>query len=141
MPAGARARHPLHQQHDRGDASDDLPRAPRATTSARCSSCGSGVLAAAKHPSAANRSRWMRRTPVVPSRVVTSTIAGVAAAGSMRHVLLLGPDDDARRALHLMLDRLGKQVSAVGEIDAARAYLGNGHDCDAVVAAGELAAQ
>ncbi|TMQ09693.1 MAG: AAA family ATPase [Deltaproteobacteria bacterium] len=40
-----------------------------------------------------------------------------------------------------MLDRLGKQVSAVGELDAARAYLGNGHDCDAVIATGDLAAQ
>jgi two-component system response regulator AtoC len=59
----------------------------------------------------------------------------------VRHVLLLGPDDDARRALHVMLDRLGKQVSAVAELEAARSYLGNGHDCDAVIAIGELAAQ
>ena len=59
----------------------------------------------------------------------------------MRHVLLLGPDDDARRALHVMLDRIGKQVSAVTELDSARSYLGNGHDCDAVIASGELAAQ
>ncbi|HEX7838792.1 MAG TPA: sigma 54-interacting transcriptional regulator [Kofleriaceae bacterium] len=72
---------------------------------------------------------------------MTSAIAGARAAGSMRHVLLLGPDDDARRALHLMLDRLGKQVSAVAELEAARSYLGNGHGCDAVLAAGELAAQ
>jgi two-component system response regulator AtoC len=73
--------------------------------------------------------------------VVTSSIAGAVAAGAMRHVLLLGPDDDARRALHLMLDRFGKQVSAVAELDGARSYLGHGHDCDAVIAAGELAAQ
>ena len=78
---------------------------------------------------------------MVRSPVVTSAIAGVVAAGSVRHVLLLAPDDDARRALHVMLDRLGKQVSAVGELDAARAYLGNGHDCDAVIATGDLAAQ
>ena len=72
---------------------------------------------------------------------MTSAIAGAAAAGSVRHVLLLGPDDDERRALHMMLDRLGKQVSAIAELEAARSYLGNGHDCDVVLAAGELAAR
>ncbi|HEY6178116.1 MAG TPA: hypothetical protein VIX73_26855, partial [Kofleriaceae bacterium] len=72
---------------------------------------------------------------------MTSEIVGSAAAGSVRHVLLLGPDDDARRALHVMLDRIGKQVSAVAELDAARAYLGNGHECDAVIATGEIAAE
>ncbi|TMQ22649.1 MAG: hypothetical protein E6J90_12270 [Deltaproteobacteria bacterium] len=87
------------------------------------------------------RAQALRRALVVRSPVVTSAIAGVVAAGSVRHVLLLAPDDDARRALHVMLDRLGKQVSAVGELDAARAYLGNGHDCDAVIATGDLAAQ
>jgi two-component system response regulator AtoC len=40
-----------------------------------------------------------------------------------------------------MLDRVGKQVSAVAELDGARSYLGNGHACDAVIATGELAAQ
>src|SRR5262249_61569951 len=78
---------------------------------------------------------------MVASRIVTSAIVGTATAGSVRHVLLLGPDDDARRALHVMLDRIGKQVSAVAELDAARAYLGNGHECDAVIASGELAAE
>jgi two-component system response regulator AtoC len=79
---------------------------------------------------------------MLASQVVTSASAGAASgSGSVRHVLLLGADDDARRALHLMLDRFGKQVSAVAELDSARSYLGNGHDCDAVIAAGELAAQ
>src|SRR5215831_7594606 len=87
------------------------------------------------------RTAWMPGRLVVPSAVVTSAIAGAVAAGSVRHVLLLGPDDDARRALHVMLDRLGKQVSAVAELDGARSYLGNGCDCDAVIATGELAAQ
>jgi two-component system response regulator AtoC len=77
--------------------------------------------------------------PVVASMIVTSAVAD--ASGSLRHVLLLGADDDARRALHLMLDRFGKQVSAITELDGARSYLGNGHDCDAVIAAGDLAAQ
>src|ERR1044071_7183063 len=78
--------------------------------------------------------------PMVASLVVTSAIEGATASGSVRHVLLLGPDDDARRALHVMLDRIGKQVSAVAGLDAARAYLGNG-ECDAVIATGELAAE
>jgi len=63
------------------------------------------------------------------------------ASGPLQHLLLLGPDDDARRALHLMLDRLGKQVAAVAELDGARSYLGTGGECDAVIATGELAAQ
>src|SRR5215470_9689665 len=83
----------------------------------------------------------MTVAPVVNSSIVTSASAGTVASGSVRHVLLLGADDDARRALHLMLDRFGKQVSAVAELDIARSYLGNGHDCDAVIAPGELAAQ
>src|SRR5678816_3434151 len=39
----------------------------------------------------------------------------------------------------MMLDRFGKQVSAVAELELARSYLGNGHECDAVIVAGELA--
>ncbi|HEX2690381.1 MAG TPA: sigma 54-interacting transcriptional regulator [Kofleriaceae bacterium] len=71
-----------------------------------------------------------------------SEITGVTGgSASVHHVLLLGPDDDARRALHVMLDRVGKHVAAVAEIEGARSYLGNGHECDAVIAAGELAAQ
>jgi len=74
--------------------------------------------------------------------VVTSGITGaMGASASVQHVLLLGPDDDARRALHVMLDRAGKQVSAVAELDAARSYLDGGHECDAVLAEGGLAAQ
>ena len=45
------------------------------------------------------------------------------ATASVQRVLLLGPDDDARRALHLMLDRAGKQVAAMAELDGARRYL------------------
>jgi len=74
--------------------------------------------------------------------VVTSGIAGaITASGSVHHVLLVGPDDDARRALHLMLDRAGKQVSAVAELASARGYLGSGQPCDAVIAAGDLASE
>ena len=59
---------------------------------------------------------------------------------SAKRVLLLGPDDDARRALHLMLDRAGTQVVAMADLDAARAHLA-ANDCDAVIAAGGLAPQ
>jgi two-component system response regulator AtoC len=55
-------------------------------------------------------------------------------------VLLLGPDDDARRALHLMLDRAGNQVAATTEVDGASRYLG-ANDCDAVIAEGALATE
>jgi two-component system response regulator AtoC len=59
----------------------------------------------------------------------------------VHHVLLVGPDDDARRALHVMIDRLGVHVSAVVGLDGVRSYLGNGHVCDAVFAPGDLATQ
>jgi two-component system response regulator AtoC len=53
-------------------------------------------------------------------------------------VLLLGPDDDDRRALHLMLDRAGKQVAAMDELAAATRYLETA-GCDAVIAEAALA--
>ncbi len=63
---------------------------------------------------------------------------------SVQRVLLLGPEDEPRRALHLMLDRAGKQVAAMAELEAARRYLA-ANDCDAVIAApgpaAELAAE
>jgi DNA-binding NtrC family response regulator len=77
---------------------------------------------------------------VLASIVVTSPTAPSAANG-VRHVLLVGPDDDARRALHLMLDRAGKQVSAIAELEGAQAYLDSAPACDVVIAAAELAAQ
>ena len=63
---------------------------------------------------------------------------------SVQRVLLLGPDDSARRGLHLMLDRAGKQVAAMSELDIARRYLA-ANECDVVIAtpgpAAELAAE
>ena len=56
----------------------------------------------------------------------------------MTKVLLLGPDDDDRRALHLMLDRAGKDVAAMDEVEAAARYLA-GAGCDAVIAEAALA--
>ena len=38
-------------------------------------------------------------------------------------VLLLGPDDDARRALAVALDRAGKEVAATGDLDAVIAVV------------------
>ncbi len=66
--------------------------------------------------------------------------SGIAPPTSVQRVLLLGPDDDARRALHLMLDRAGKQVAALSEVDGVARYLET-HECDAVIASSELAAQ
>jgi two-component system response regulator AtoC len=79
---------------------------------------------------------------MVASWFVPSGITSAAeGAGATRRVLLLGADDDARRTLHLLLDRTGNQVAAVAELAGARDYLDAGHPCDAVIAAGELAAQ
>ncbi len=55
-------------------------------------------------------------------------------------MLLVGADDDARRALHMMLDRAGKQVAAVAEPAGAASYLASAPPCDVVIAASELVA-
>jgi two-component system, NtrC family, response regulator AtoC len=56
----------------------------------------------------------------------------------MQRVLLLGPDDEARRALHVLLDQRGLAVVAAGELEAARRHLAAA-DCDFVFATEELA--
>ncbi len=56
----------------------------------------------------------------------------------MQRVLLLGPDDEARRALHVLLDQRGLAVVAAGELEAARRHLAAA-DCDFVFATDELA--
>ena len=58
----------------------------------------------------------------------------------MQRVLLLGPDAPGRDALHLMLDRSGRQVAALDELEAARRYLATSA-CDVVFAAADLAGQ
>jgi two-component system, NtrC family, response regulator AtoC len=56
----------------------------------------------------------------------------------MQRVLLLAPDDEARRALHVLLDQRGLAVVAAAELEAARRHLAAA-DCDLVVATDELA--
>ena len=53
-------------------------------------------------------------------------------------VLLLDPDDEARRALHLLIDRRGNSVVASNEVDSAKKHLAAA-DCDVVMATPELA--
>jgi two-component system, NtrC family, response regulator AtoC len=78
---------------------------------------------------------------VVPWVLVTSGITSdTGAPGVVQRVVLLGPDDDLRRELHLMLDRSGKQVAALADLDGVTRYLA-GNECDAVIATSELAAQ
>ncbi len=72
--------------------------------------------------------------------VTTAFTNGSPAPGSVQHVLLLGPDDDDRRALHLLLDRVGKQVSAMAELDGARRFLDAEPEVDAVIADSDFAA-
>jgi len=68
-------------------------------------------------------------------------VALILVSGStVQRVLIVGPDDDSRRALHVMLDRAGNQVSATAEADSAQRYLET-NACDAVVASGYLAVQ
>ncbi len=59
-------------------------------------------------------------------------------SGNSQRVVLLGPDDDERRALHMMLDRSGKQVAAMADLESAQKYLA-AHECDVVIASAELA--
>ena len=66
--------------------------------------------------------------------------SATGATGTVQRVLLLGPDDDARRALHLMLDRAGKHVAALADVEGVARYL-DAHACDAVIADGALAAE
>ncbi|MEO8553851.1 MAG: sigma 54-interacting transcriptional regulator, partial [Kofleriaceae bacterium] len=56
----------------------------------------------------------------------------------MHRVLLLGPDDEARRALHLLIDRRGLAVVAATELETAKKHLA-AEDCDVVMAAWEMA--
>jgi two-component system, NtrC family, response regulator AtoC len=53
-------------------------------------------------------------------------------------VLLLDPDDEARQALHLLIDRRGNSIVAANELDSARKHLAAA-DCDVVIATSELA--
>jgi two-component system response regulator AtoC len=75
---------------------------------------------------------------VLTSKLVTSSYSATGAPSSVQRVLLLGPDDDARRALHLTLDRSGKQVAAMTDVGDAQRYVA-AHPCDVVIAMGELA--
>jgi len=58
----------------------------------------------------------------------------------VQRVLLLGPDDEARRALHLLLDQRGLVVVAATELDTAQKHLA-ATACDVVLVAPELAVQ
>ncbi len=94
--------------------------------------------------SSASRGRGEPRA-TIRSVVTSGTTSGISvpvnfADRSIQRVLLLGPDDDDRRALHLMLDRNGKQVAAMAELELARRYLAD-NECDAVIATPEAATE
>jgi two-component system response regulator AtoC len=57
-----------------------------------------------------------------------------------QRVLLLGPDDDQRRALHLLIDRRGLSVVAASDIESAKRHCA-AEACDVVVCTSELAAE
>jgi two-component system response regulator AtoC len=54
--------------------------------------------------------------------------------------LVLGPDDEARRALHMLVAKRGYNVVAASEIEAATKHFA-ASDCDVVLAVPELATQ
>lgn len=55
-----------------------------------------------------------------------------------QRVLLLGPDDEARRALHMLVAKRGNAVVAACDMDTARKHFAAA-ECDVVLAARELA--
>jgi two-component system, NtrC family, response regulator AtoC len=57
-----------------------------------------------------------------------------------QRVLLLGPDDDQRRALHLLIDRRGLAVAAASDIESAKRHCA-AEACDVVMCTSELAAE
>jgi two-component system response regulator AtoC len=85
---------------------------------------------------AARQRRWRTGNEgcVLRSFLVTNT----SAPPAVPRVLLVGPDDEARRALHLLLDRRGLAVVAADELAMVRRHLASA-DCDVVIAAPELA--
>ena len=63
-----------------------------------------------------------------------------AHAPAVQRVLLLAPDDEGRRALHLLLDRRKLTVAAAPDLATARRHLA-GEPCDVVLATAELAGE
>jgi two-component system response regulator AtoC len=58
----------------------------------------------------------------------------------VQHVLVLAPDDEARRALQVLLAQRGLAVSAARDVESARKHVAAA-DCDVVLAAAELATE
>jgi two-component system response regulator AtoC len=55
-----------------------------------------------------------------------------------QRVLLLGPDDEARRALHVLVAKRGHDVVAATDLDSAKKHVASA-ECDVIVAAAEVA--
>jgi two-component system, NtrC family, response regulator AtoC len=75
-----------------------------------------------------------------PRACYVCVVTSKPAPGAVRRGLILGPDDEARRALHLLATRCGLDVVAAAELDAVRKHLATS-DCDVVLASPELAAE
>ena len=104
-----------------------------------------GCVAACQHGSATRdldpRNRTRPRGRPSRSRINTTTSRRVLTSTTSVRALLLGPDDDARRALHLMLDRLRQAGRGDGRARRRAQLPRRGRECDAVIATGALAAQ
>jgi two-component system response regulator AtoC len=65
-------------------------------------------------------------------------LPSIGVTSSVQRVLLLGPDDESRRALHVLLDRRGLAVAAADDAATAKRHLA-AEDCDVVLATTEIA--
>ncbi|MBV8759036.1 MAG: sigma-54-dependent Fis family transcriptional regulator [Deltaproteobacteria bacterium] len=119
---------------------------PQAASNAVRSTVRTGASRATCRPARANENRPLGRSlPSTRLAIANSDHVNVLKSGvwyarrvNLQRVLLLGPDDDARRALHLLLDRRGLAVAAVSDLDAAKKHI-DGERCECVIAASELA--
>jgi two-component system, NtrC family, response regulator AtoC len=57
-----------------------------------------------------------------------------------QRVLLLGSDDEDRRALHVLVAKRGHEVAAAADLDSAKKHIASA-DCDVVLASADLAAE
>jgi two-component system response regulator AtoC len=77
----------------------------------------------------------------MPTALAIVNAPRVTMSRSMtQRVLLLGPEDEARRALHVLAAKRGYDVAAASDIDTARKHFAAA-ECDVVLAQADLAAE
>ena len=103
-----------------------LPSAPTVASSGRCARA------------ARERAEPDRCVAAIGANLVGELQRDSLESGVPR-ILLLGPDDDSRRALHLMLDRAGRTVMAMADLASAVRHLADSTDrCEAAIVTADL---